>query len=261
MTTHYEIKVEYLYNNTYKEEFDKDGNPKKQGLDLLIEGFLFKKHRYNKNSINWLCKHEECKGSITVDNVTGKVIRYVKHDIDNDLIEDEKLKHKALSQGDIDVMMFKQKCKIRAGNEDVSTNQIYHEELETLSVDSSASNEMLASSQYMRSFDRLKSALQKRKAFLRPKLPTSLKDVSLSGEYLLTTKQTTFLIYNKNNKLLVFASYISIDVFVKYVSGIFDLNTNSNKNKFKKKSEDEKTDDDSDSEHESEADSDDSAND
>ena len=75
-----ERKFEYIYNNTYKPDYEKeDSNVAKDGLDVLCEFFLFSRHRVNKSSINWLFKHKKCNASITIAD--NKIIRYVAHRI------------------------------------------------------------------------------------------------------------------------------------------------------------------------------------
>ena len=50
MSNHYEKKFLYVPNNTYKVDYDSDGNVDRRGFDVLCEGFLFKRIRINKNS-------------------------------------------------------------------------------------------------------------------------------------------------------------------------------------------------------------------
>jgi hypothetical protein len=56
----------------------------KNGLDILIDGFVMSKLRDNKNYTNYKCRHktgrEACPGSVTVDRGSGKVLRYVEHE-------------------------------------------------------------------------------------------------------------------------------------------------------------------------------------
>ena len=91
-----EKKFVYITNNTYKPEFEKqNSNSAKDGLDVMLENYLFSRHRVNKNSINWLCKHSKCPDE--------KIIRYVGHHVVTEFEVDktkkgwEKLIHVPLS--------------------------------------------------------------------------------------------------------------------------------------------------------------------
>ena len=112
-----EKKFVYITNNTYKPEFEKqNSNSAKDGLDVMLENYLFSRHRVNKNSINWLCKHSKCPDE--------KIIRYVGHHVVTEFEVDktkkgwEKLIHVPLSQTDLQVLEFTSKCKLRAIIED-----------------------------------------------------------------------------------------------------------------------------------------------
>ena len=68
-------------------------------MDLCLDGYLFKRNRINKNSINLLCKVAGCSSSVTV-NREEKVVRFVDHDkgIQNKVIESlESMRTKFLS--------------------------------------------------------------------------------------------------------------------------------------------------------------------
>lgn len=68
----------------------------------------------------------------------------------------------------------------------------------------------------MPKFENIKPALKKRKRKNRPKLPSEIKEIKLTGEYRLTNKQSSFLIYNgKNNKILVFCSDVGLEILSK----------------------------------------------
>ncbi len=76
----------------------------KNGLDILIDGFVMSKLRDNKNSTNYKCRHktgrEACPGSVTVDRGSGKVLRYVEHE-----------RHDRLTQAKLMVRGFKKSIK------------------------------------------------------------------------------------------------------------------------------------------------------
>jgi hypothetical protein len=42
-------------------------NPHHDGYELAVDGIIFSRHRKNKASTNWLCKHPGCAASITLD--------------------------------------------------------------------------------------------------------------------------------------------------------------------------------------------------
>jgi hypothetical protein len=89
-----EIKWEYKPNNTYKpSEHDlrlvnalgERKNESYSGHDVLCQDFFFKRHRINKNSINWRCKHPQCSSTLSISkaiaNQHERVILFKPHTI------------------------------------------------------------------------------------------------------------------------------------------------------------------------------------
>ncbi|CAF0726446.1 unnamed protein product [Brachionus calyciflorus] len=94
----------------------------------------------------------------------------------------------------------------RCESEDKTASQVYVEELSNLCNTTGISLKEGANNENFKTFDSVKSTLQRRKSKLRPKLPNSLKDTKIEGDYLKTNEGKKFLILNRKNKILVFAS-------------------------------------------------------
>ena len=103
MTTHHsDLNYQYIESNTYRVEYgDLEKNDERKGLEVLLNGYLFKVHRRNKGSkkkdkiklksINWLCKERTtapCTASLTITE-EEKVIYFVDHVNHNEKIEME----------------------------------------------------------------------------------------------------------------------------------------------------------------------------
>ena len=151
-----------------------------------------------------------------------KIIRYVghhivtEHEVDKTKKGWEKLVHIPYSETDLQVLEFTTKCKLRATTEDTPANIIYNEELRILSSVSTASNKDLANCVKMKSFQRIKSTLQRRRTKRRARLPKSLKDVFLTEEQKRTTKGEKFIVFaSPNNKILTFCSAIGLEILSK----------------------------------------------
>ena len=52
--------MEYIPNNWFNSKHVNQENVNHDAHDLFHNGFLFKRHRINKNNINWLCKTGHC---------------------------------------------------------------------------------------------------------------------------------------------------------------------------------------------------------
>ena len=105
-------ELNYIESNHFKPTFNENGNKEKKGLELVVNKYLFKRYRVNKSSINWICKNEKCKSSITIDK-NEKVIYFNDHIGEMHEITAEKLMR----------IEFLNKLKIRAITEDSSINK------------------------------------------------------------------------------------------------------------------------------------------
>jgi hypothetical protein len=209
-------KIEYVPNNWYNNSVQQKDNPNHDAHDLCYEGFLFKRQRINKNSINWLCKVPICPGSVTLSKSDETVERSIGHvfvawheQFDNI----KQIENK-----------FRVNCKIRCETEpELSAARIFLDEQTKIVKESGVSYEELAIA--LPSYASFKPALDKRKKKSRPKLPQSLVEMKISGEYTKTALNEKFLILNKKNKLLVFASPTQIEALSKathwYADGTF----------------------------------------
>jgi hypothetical protein len=75
-----EQNIKYIPNNRFNVKLLNQSNPNHDGHDLCYNGILFKRHRINKNSINWLCKNSNCLGSITLKNSNDDIQHFVPHE-------------------------------------------------------------------------------------------------------------------------------------------------------------------------------------
>ena len=57
MTEHYNKELKYIKNNHWK---DDKPESRLHGYDLVVEDIRFKRHRPNKDSINYRCKTSGC---------------------------------------------------------------------------------------------------------------------------------------------------------------------------------------------------------
>ena len=185
----------YLPNNWYSSEKLDQENKNHDGMDLCLNGYLFKRQRINKNSINWLCKTSGCNASVTVTK-EEKISRCIEHKIE--------IKHELVDEQEMLRIKFNNDCKIRAETEHLSVGKIYLEEQAKVAKTSNYSYETL--SKIIVPFNSMKSTLTKRKRKTGPKLPKSLKDMVIPNEYQVNNQNEKYLIYNKDNKILVFSS-------------------------------------------------------
>ena len=63
MTEHYNKNFKYIKNNHWK---DDKPESRVHGYDLMVDDLRFKRHRPNKDSINYRCKTSGCTSSITI---------------------------------------------------------------------------------------------------------------------------------------------------------------------------------------------------
>ena len=192
--------LKFIENNQFKASLG--ANEWRDGYDLLVDGYVFHKFRRNlpSSSTNWRCLHKTtCTGSISVQNGNNLVTYFKPHSRTDDDA------HRPLSSVELECRQFEAVVKKRCEQEDMPAGQIYTQEQSSLSQNSEASNESLASQ--MKSYLSMRSCLQKRKGKRRKRLPKSLKEIQLTGDQLLTLKKSKFLIQNKSqNKILVFSS-------------------------------------------------------
>ena len=59
-------KIEYVPKNWIKKCILDQSNPNNDANDLCLDGYLFKRYRVNKNTINCLCKNPFCSGFVTL---------------------------------------------------------------------------------------------------------------------------------------------------------------------------------------------------
>ena len=126
-----ELIVKYIPNNSFKKEHENETNVWKLGYDLLLNNYIFQRHRTNKPkngeySLNWRCSGNKdgCAASITIRIKDVQVIRYIPHNIEDNL------KHRPLRELDVDIRSFKNSVKNRCTNEEMSLNMIFNQEQE-----------------------------------------------------------------------------------------------------------------------------------
>ncbi|CAF0884641.1 unnamed protein product, partial [Brachionus calyciflorus] len=214
--------MEYVPNNWFNSKHINLENLNHDAHDLLHNGFLFKRQRINKNTINWLCKTGGCSGSVTVNKHDEKITRNIEHEF--------VIFHKHLSEVELAALNFKKNCKVRSELEpSLSTGKIFHEEQSKIAQETNATYQELA--QVLPSYSNIKSTLQKRKKKTLPPLPRALKDLNLDGEFIKTVKDEKFLIYkSRDNKILVFSSPNQLKALAEadhwYADGTFRSSTN-----------------------------------
>ncbi|CAF0936932.1 unnamed protein product [Brachionus calyciflorus] len=191
-------------------------NPNHDAHDLCLNGYLFKRQRINKNSINWLCKIPLCSGSVTLSKNNDKIERFVEH-------EHVRVRRKF---GEVEqaAQKFKISCKIRCETEpNLSAGKIFLEEQTKIAQSSGVSYQDLTS--VIPAFASIKPTLERRKKISRPKLPACVTELELPPEFTETFKGDKFLILNKSNKILVFCSLIGLQALGKtshwYADGTF----------------------------------------
>ena len=100
---------------------------------------------------------------------------------------------------------------------DDALEQIYLKELRNVVVDNDIP--LADVDTVVTSFEKMESCLRKRRGKSRPKLPKSLREVSISGDYLLTVKGERFVLYSKGNKIIVFCSPTGLKFYQKVHNG------------------------------------------
>ena len=208
MTSHYiDINFKYVENNSYKpNQGDLDANKERDRLEVLCDDYLFNRHRVNKKSINWLCKDRKqfkCSASLTIENETDKVLRYIKHQENHKELTKEQL-------ADMNLIVIMKK---NAHLSDEALEQIYLKELRNVVVDNDIP--LADVDTVITSFEKIESCLRKRRGKTRPKLPKSLREVCISGDYLLTVKRERFEFFSKSNKIIVFCSLTGFEILSK----------------------------------------------
>ncbi|RNA05971.1 hypothetical protein BpHYR1_052413 [Brachionus plicatilis] len=67
-------KIEYIPNNWFNKAVMEKKNPNHDAHDLCLNGYLFKRQRVNKKSINWLCKNFCSVTKVTQTSIKSLVI-------------------------------------------------------------------------------------------------------------------------------------------------------------------------------------------
>ncbi|RNA20979.1 hypothetical protein BpHYR1_012951 [Brachionus plicatilis] len=118
-----DFNIKYIPNNWFKKSIIELENPNYDAHDLCLNGYLFKRHRINKKSINWLCKSTNCSGSVTLSKKTDNVERYIEHEF--------VLKHDKFTEVEETVNKFKTNLKIRALKYDKPPvrNKLYNKQM------------------------------------------------------------------------------------------------------------------------------------
>jgi hypothetical protein len=205
-------KAEYLKSNTWKPEYAQDPEAilDKKGFLLCHKNNLFYKHRVNKLTINWRCvkskdTNTKCSATCSVD-IHDQVVKCGEHN------------HQELDTLEIEVSKFKSAVKERAKIEDTAPTAIFNQEREKLIV--KTQSEISALSKFIPTFSRMRSTISKQKMKQRPKLPTSLKDIKIEGDWRLTlNKLQQFLIYQSaSNNILVFCSRDGLKCLAEHVN-------------------------------------------
>ncbi|CAF1135550.1 unnamed protein product, partial [Brachionus calyciflorus] len=190
------FSITFLPNTWFNSEIKANENLDHNGMDLCFNGYLFKRHRINKNSINWICKVNGCNASVTLTR-DDKLLRFSEHKTE--------INHEKLDDQEMIRIQFNTNCKIRAESESHnSVGKIYLEEQSKIKQTSNLSYEEL--SKVIGPFTSIKSTLTKRKKKFCPKLAKNLRELEIPEEFKLNNQNEKFLIYNNDNKILVFAS-------------------------------------------------------
>jgi hypothetical protein len=147
-----ESQIEYIPNNWFSKTVMDKENPNHDAHDLCLNGYLFKRQRVNKKSINWLCKVKGCSSSVTLNG--DKVERFTEHNFD--------VFHQKFTEIEQTKAKFKTSLKIRCESEpNLSAGQIFISEQENMAKTSGLSYEDLATA--LPSYAAIKPTLQKRK--------------------------------------------------------------------------------------------------
>ncbi|CAF1044124.1 unnamed protein product [Brachionus calyciflorus] len=82
----------YLPNYWFTSEKVNQENQNHDCMDLCLNGYLYKRQRINKNSINWLCKTSGCNASVTITK-DEKISRCVEHkkEIKHELVDEQEM--------------------------------------------------------------------------------------------------------------------------------------------------------------------------
>ena len=175
MTSHHSVQVEYKPNNQYKPGDEATANH--DGHDLLCDGYLFKRHRINATSINWLCKSRQggCPGSITIDS-NGRVNRRLEHvQVTKEDATEAKPVHLPYTQLELMALDFQNKVKVRCSNDPtLSVAKIFQTERAKLTATGEHTNEEIASMVGASKLRSMRSALH-----ARP--PATIKKLSSKG--------------------------------------------------------------------------------
>lgn len=147
-------KIEYVENNWFNKVVSENSNPNHDAHYLCLDGYFFKRHRINKNTINWLCKVPLCPGSATVSKNNDNLERFVEHEF-------VRVHHK-FGEGEQTAKKFKMNCKIQCESEpNLSAGKIFLEEQTKIAQSSGLSYQDLSS--VIPAFASIKPTLEKRK--------------------------------------------------------------------------------------------------
>ncbi|CAF1038608.1 unnamed protein product [Brachionus calyciflorus] len=243
MTSSNNNSIIYIPNTWFSSDKINDKDSNHDCMDLCYDGYLFKRHRINKNSINWLCKTNGCNSSVTVTR-DEEISRFVEHklDIQHNLVdEQEKLRLK-----------FNMDCKIRAETEPhISVGPTFNCEMwnhfETVGFPRTNNNlegynKKLSNQLSVAHPDIFKSITK----FKEEETDAALKFYRATNkekENENAPQRRKFNIINdtilNNHRQMLRDEEISIDTYTKYVSLLFELNALDKKKKKTQNDEDE----------------------
>ena len=202
MITLNDLKFSYTPSATYKESVHASAeNLIKDGYEILCEGYLYYRNRKNKlkdgtiSSINWRCKEDACKSSLTIGFTDGIPTRFVPHEQYTGDKNAENV-HRPMNEAELACHNFTKIVKIRSSTEEMPAKRIYEEENEKLIASGIDAEELQP---YHPQFHEISSCLQKRRSKVRPRLPKCIKDILLTGEYEQTSDGKPFIILKTKN--------------------------------------------------------------
>ena len=183
----------------------KYGKTTKGKISVIVCGYSYYLKKENEDSTRYVCKEIGCSASITIENVTNKILRINDvrlKEIDDDeekLLQshEESVKHEKVEDIDVDVRDCLTRLKIRVQSDPRPVPELFQEEQ---SAFARKIGEVGIVAAKFPQFTEVQSGLYKNRSKIFPTLPKKVQDLILEGDYLMTEAGQRFLLSHATHR-------------------------------------------------------------
>lgn len=196
---------------------------------LIFYDYKYCLKRQNGNSIYWSCRVDKCSASIStsgsvVIKINGKKAETASHDIIKN--SHAEVDHKLFSEEMVTVTNAVADMKLKVKNGE-TVKKVYTQSQNKFLKDT---NDPELTAQRFPNLISIKTSLYNEQRKVYPKLPNSLDDLNLSGQFTKTVLDGRYLVKDVKvgvDRIAVFASDVGIEILCKskrdHADGTFDI--------------------------------------